>query len=138
MNSIRNSVPTTAAGGGIDAVGMLLAIACAIHCTAGPLLSAVFAGAGTGFGVNPLLEWGFVGASLIVGVWSRARRYGCHRTLQPLLLFAIGLTLLAVGRIAEDRVESLALWCIVPGAFAVAASHATNVRCCHRARVCGS
>ena len=127
MSRALPSAPSTtppAPGGDprrIDLVGALVAIGCAVHCAATPLLLAALPLAVGARLAAPALEWGLVAASLVLGAWSLARGGATPRVA---VRFAGGFAAVIGGRLAEDRLaDALAIALAVGGGLLVASAH---------------
>jgi hypothetical protein len=111
----------------LDVCGCVASVACALHCTALPLLLAV----------SPVLalrglrsawaEWTFVLLSLILGMWSFGPRAASREGHTPLALFlAGGGTLIAVRTLVPQHATHLERLGLLVGAALLASAHLVN------------
>ncbi len=119
-----------------DRAGIVISLACAVHCVALPVLAGLLPFLGLRHFVDERLEWTFVATTAIIGVVSHTRAYRRHhRHLGPGVLFAGGVLLIVGVRLLH--LEGLAdpAAAAVGGAFAITA-HALNLRWCRCCRSC--
>jgi len=122
-----------------DRTAILLAVACFVHCVAGPLLLAVAGFAGL-IGTSEKLEPLFLSGSLVLGLTNLIPSYRHrHRRISCLLLFAIGIATLGLRHhVPLNGVPTEALM-TAAGAFLMAGAHTLNLRhnrhcaCCEAA-----
>ncbi len=121
----------------LDKAGAAASLTCAAHCALMPLALTLLPLLGLTFLSDERLEWGLLAVSATLGVSSLCfgfREHGSHRAL---VILAIGLSLLALGRISEERAwGGWAVPVVVAGGGTVAASHFLNRRLCHTCRRC--
>lgn len=121
----------------LDKIGTAASLTCAIHCAAMPLVITLLPLLGLTFLADERLEWGLLGLSATLGVSSLCLGYREHRSRRALTILAVGLFLLALGRISEEREWGRwAVLAVVAGGCTVAASHFLNRRLCHTCRRC--
>ena len=120
-----------AAGERLDRVGIIASTACAVHCLAGGILAAS-AGA-LGIFADERVELGFVAFAITLAVVSIGSTFRRHRVRGPLVLVAIGVTVLVCARTVSAAELALSL----TGAGFLVAAHAANLwalrcqkRCC--------
>lgn len=81
--------------------------------------------------------WALIGTSACLGIGSLCLGHREHRRKRALAILSIGLALLAVGRITEERgKEGYGLPFVVIGGFTVAVAHGVNRRLCLACRAC--
>lgn len=122
----------------LDKVGSCASLTCAIHCALMPfvltLLPAAF-GATLG---SEWIEWGLFGCSAAIGATSvhRGRRIHGKRTAQ--LVCSVGLAMLAIGRIGDERHwGSWVFLALVAGGLVIASAHLINLDLCRTCLACG-
>ncbi len=109
----------------LDMAGVFVAVACGVHCAASGLFFAAVALVGMTSPDAPYLEWGFLGATTVLGGWSLGSGWRRHRDHVPLVLFLTGVALLLVARTLGDssRMEGIP---VVIGATTVSLAHLRN------------
>lgn len=121
----------------LDKVGATASLLCAVHCALMPLVITLLPLLGLAFLADERIEWALVGFSAAMGVSSLCLGYRVHRSRRALTVLAVGLGLLAAGRIAERRYqEPWGVPLVVVGGVGVATSHLLNRRLCHSCRLC--
>lgn len=121
----------------LDKMGAAAALTCAVHCAAMPLVITLLPLFGLTFLADERLEWGLLALSASLGVSSLCLGYREHRSRRALAVLAVGLSLLALGRISEEREWGRwAVLVVVAGGSTVAASHLLNRRLCRTCRRC--
>jgi hypothetical protein len=102
-----------------------------------PMLVALLPIIGLGFLADEATEIGLLSLSSGLGIASLCLGYREHRSRRALVILAAGLTLLALGRIAEGRrFEPIGVPLVVGGGLVIAASHLLNRRLCRSCRAC--
>lgn len=120
-----------------DKAGMTASLACAVHCAAMPLVITLLPLVGLGFLATAWAEWLLVGISALLGVGSLCLGYREHRNSRALAILSVGLALIVLGRIIEERAHTL--WgvpLLVFGGCVMAAAHWVNRRLCHSCHRC--
>ena len=131
----RNGVPARRPD--LDKMGAVASLTCAVHCAAMPLVITLLPLLGLTFLADERLEWGLLALSATLGVSSLCLGYREHRSRRALVILAVGLSLLALGRISEEREWGRwAVLVVVLGGSTVAASHFLNRHLCHACRRC--
>lgn len=118
----------------LDRVGIGVSLACAVHCVLAALLAAAPAfaataapGLGEGFEwLETALLWIALGVGTVALVPAYLRE---HRRAWPLVLFVVGLGLVAAVRALE--MESLEIAGTVSGVVLIASAHFLNLRSKH-------
>jgi hypothetical protein len=120
-----------------DHVGIATALLCAAHCALLPLGAGALSVIGLGMLLADRVELALVMLAAVIGVWSLwpafQRR---HRRGLPLLIFVIGIVLMASARGLEDVSAPVSLPLAVVGAATVATAHLTNLCLCQRCAAC--
>lgn len=146
MSAAIDRAPTVSsvkAQGALDTAGATASVLCAIHCAAMPLVITLLPLIGLGFLADDRTEWLLFGLSALLGLSSLCGSYFReHRSHRALVVLAVGLSLLALGHIVEDRIYGTGgVALVVLGGLTVAAAHAVNhalCRSCHRCRAAKS
>lgn len=118
-----------------DASGIVVAVVCALHCIAGPLLVAAAPLLALEWIEHPGIEWGLVVASIItssaaiVSAWRRHRRWG------PLPLLIVGVVGLLVTRLGPELAEETERLAVGAAATVLVLAHLVNLQMLRRASV---
>jgi len=121
----------------LDWLGAAASLACAVHCAAMPLLIGLLPLVGLGFLASDQTEWALAGLSLGVGSLSLIPSYARkHRQWRPLLLFAIGASLIIAMRLLAEDGSSLEAPALTLGALLIAFAHMINRRRCLSCAAC--
>lgn len=121
----------------LDRVGTIASLACAVHCALMPFLLAILPAALGASLASDAVEWGLFGASAFLGLACMHRGGKLHRRGMTKGVFAVGLTMLAFGRVSEER--GWGHWgvaALVLGGVTVATAHALNGRLCRVCALC--
>ncbi len=110
-----------------DALGISASIACAIHCALHPL----FLSSLPLFGINIIhhvgFEIGMIALAFAIGSYSMYHGYKKHHhSIQPWLLFSVGIILLAV----KQFFLTVQIWILIPAVILIIAAHIQNHRAC--------
>ena len=122
---IRRSVGPSAEW--LDATGVTVSVACAIHCAAESLVLTMLAMLGVTRAMPSWLEWAFLMTSLLIGSIALRRGFRSHRQPTPLRLFGMGLGTLLLARVT-DATSPWEIIVVVLGATFLIAAHALNWR----------
>jgi len=117
-----------------DAAGVAVSVACAVHCAATPVFLAAVSMLGLSGGDGPLVEWGFLGASVLIGTLALRVGFRRHHHPWPLRAFAMGLLALGFARLAGEERPFLEIPLVIGGASAIVAAHVSNWRARRRCR----
>ena len=121
--------PPRARRGFLDRLGVAASVTCAVHCAATPFLMAAFPA--LGFIGDERVEWLLFASVAAIGLLSLLPSYlRRHHDPKPLILFAIGVTVLIFARTQTGPLETALS---VGGALVVASGHLLNLR---RTRAC--
>ena len=129
--------PTAAPAPGLDRLGRwsaALALGCAVHCLAMPLLLTFLPLASTAFHLDHGVERLLVGASALLGSASLCWGFRRHRRRGVLLLLAVALAAIAAGLLATHQPWQAAL--VTAGTAVLAAGHLLNRRLCRACAAC--
>ncbi len=110
-----------------DALGITASVACAIHCAILPLFLSSLPLFGVNIIENLPFEYFMIGMAFIVGVYSLKHGYTRHHHSKvPLLLFALGITML----LAKVSFHKWRYWLLVPSVLLIVSAHYINFRLC--------
>ena len=121
----------------LDATGITVSVACAVHCAAESLVLTTLAILGMTRAMPDWLEWAFLLTSLIIGSIALRRGVLSHRQPTPLRLFGMGIATLLLARVA-DVTSPWEIVLVVLGATCLIAAHALNWRHDRRCPQCAS
>ncbi len=113
---------------GADRAGTCLSLLCAIQCIATPLLGATLTLTGMEFLVHESTESLPVMVSVGLGAGSLGRGFHLHGQWRVVLILAVALALIAVGRFGVNSPYETVL--VVAGAGMLAAGHLVNRHLC--------
>ena len=134
----RDAVVNLGAAGYLDWAGTATSGVCALHCALLPVVASALPMVGLGLLVEERTEIALVGASAALGAISLSLGFRRHRSGRALIVLAIGLGMLALGRFAEARdAEAAGMVAVVSGGLAIAGSHLLNRRLCRTCPRCG-
>jgi len=109
----------------IDRLGIMAAIACAVHCAALPLLVTSLPLIGLEFLANIWVEISMICISILLGCYSLSKSYPKHHSLTPTILLLIGFIFIAVGHFLLHDFEAF----FIPiGGLIIATGHFVNWR----------
>lgn len=107
----------------IDRLGIMAAIACAVHCAALPLLITTLPLIGLEFLANIWVEITMICISLLLGCYSLNKSYPKHRSLTPTILLLVGFVFIAFGHFLLHDFEAF----LIPiGGLLLATAHFVN------------
>ncbi len=118
----------------LDIVGMVLSLACALHCLAVPLLLMFGAFTGLHFLADPAIEHTVIFGSIIIAGLSLIPHYFHHRRKEVLVTATTGFALIFIGHFFG--LAWLHGLLVAAGGAAVAVSHLLNWRYCRDLEVC--
>ncbi len=130
-----SSAPSMADHALADAAGVAVSFACAVHCVATPVFVAFLSLVGLSGGDSPLVEWGFLGGSLVIGVLALRSGRRRHQNAWPFRAFLAGGLSLGLARWAGEARPLLEASLVVIGASAIIAAHVANWRSGRRCQV---
>lgn len=123
----------------LDKAGAAASLTCAIHCAVLPLVITLLPLLGLTFLADERLEWGLLGLSALLGVSSLCLGFREHGRRHALVILAIGLSLIALGHISEERERGRsAVLVVFLGGSTIALSHLLNRRLCRACHQCRS
>jgi hypothetical protein len=121
----------------LDRTGQTASLACAIHCALMPLVITFLPLMGLAWLASEAVEWSLFGFSAIIGSISLCLGYRQHGSKAALKVLAVGLAVLALGRLADEHQWSrYYVVLLVAGGCTVAASHFVNSRLCRSCSAC--
>lgn len=113
-----------------DRAGMLVSVACAVHCTLLPLLIAAVPMLGLARLLDERVEWASIVTTALVGAIAHVRAYRRdHRHVAPGLIFACGFSFVLCARLVLES-HRLGPYAVGLGGVLAAASHWANLRLC--------
>ncbi len=137
MQTVRSSEEIPVRHPDMDKAGAAASLTCAVHCAVMPLVVTLLPLLGLTFLADERLEWGLLALSASLGVSSLCFGFREHGSRRALVILAVGLSLLALGRVSEERAWGWwAVPAVVVGGCTVAASHLLNRRLCSACRRC--
>jgi hypothetical protein len=133
----RDSSVKLDAAGWLDRMGAATSTLCALHCALLPTIGVALPLVGLGLLAEERTEAALIGASVALGTISLGLGFRRHRSGRALIVLAIGLGMLALGRFAEaGDAEHLGVVAVVSGGIAIAGSHLLNHRLCRPCPTC--
>lgn len=116
-----------------DALGIVVSVACAIHCALLPLFLTSFPLLGINIVNNKLFEAFMIGLAFCIGSYSlfHGFRRHHHRWL-PLLIFLSGFIFLVL----KEFFSHFETWFLLPAALLIMSAHFLNYRFCRFANHC--
>lgn len=114
-----------------DGLGIATSLACAIHCALLPLILTSLPLFGVNIIHNLFFEWGMITLAFVVGSYSLFHGYiKHHRSLQPVLIFAVGFIFLA----AKQFFHEYEMYLLIPAVLLIVTAHYFNYRLCQRSK----
>lgn len=114
-----------------DGLGIATSLACAIHCAVLPLILTSLPLFGVNIIHNSFFEWTMIAIAFLVGTYSLYHGYiKHHRSLMPVIIFAIGFVFLATKQFLHDY-ES---YFLIPAVTLIISAHYINYRLCNRSK----
>lgn len=87
----------------LDRIGFIAATLCAIHCMAMPFIFVFLTLYSLQFAANPIIEFSFIAASILIGVFTfRHGYYKHHGRIYPFFMFMTGLVIVLTGHFVLD------------------------------------
>lgn len=139
MTMTRNRGPEGAAAVGdrLDRAGVAVSCLCALHCALLPSVAAALPMLGMGLLAEEGTEMALMGTSAAIGTIGLGLGFRRHGSGRALALLAVGLGLLALGRLAEARgTAAFGPVAVVAGGLAIAGGHRLNRRLCRACPAC--
>jgi hypothetical protein len=114
-----------------DGLGIATSLACAIHCAVLPLILTSLPLFGVNIIHNSFFEWTMIAIAFLVGTYSLYHGYiKHHRSLMPVIIFAIGFVFLATKQFLHDYESYL----LIPAVTLIISAHYINYRLCNRSK----
>ena len=108
----------------LDISGALLSTCCAIHCATVPVVAAVLPAIGLGILAHEGVESALMGLSILIGIASLGLGYRAHRRRRIVVILAVGIGMLILGRSAEGwEAEPVGTALMIGGGLTIATSH---------------
>lgn len=120
----------------LDSVGTTASLACAVHCALMPVVVTFLPLIGLGFLANKATDWIIWVMIATVGIVSLGRGYRKHTNRGALILLSLGLLLLGLGHLTENKEHGLGLVAVLVGGLLVASSHWLNRSLCRAYTSC--
>ncbi len=116
-----------------DFFGFSASMLCAVHCAIWPVLIAVGAFGGLSWLTDDLLEWFFIGLTLVIAAWSLLNSYfKVHRNPVPLLIVVSGFGMLIFNHLLHNHhhhhTDQTGIITAVLGGLLIALAHYINWR----------
>ena len=112
----------------LDVLGMILSLACAVHCAIMPIILVLGAFTGLHFLADPMLEHTIIIASMLIAGASLIPHYFHHKRKEVLIVASTGFALIFIGH--WHGMAWLHTILMVAGGTAIAFSHLLNMRFC--------
>ncbi len=122
----------------LDRLGIAASVTCAVHCAGLPLLLATLPSVGGGWLVSERSTFALIGLAVAVCVLALSIGFRAHGRWAPVALGAIGLGLLVIGELAEDRVGELGVAIGLGGSAVLVGAHVANRRFCAACAACSA
>jgi len=122
-----NSKPSPQARLTLDVMGAMASFACAVHCAVVALLLGVLPAVSI-FSAH-WIDWAFLALSTVIGIAALGPGFRRHRLGTPLVLFTIGIGILALTRALHLEPEMLL---VIVAAACLIAAHWKNRTILHR------
>jgi hypothetical protein len=123
----------------LDGAGATASLVCAVHCALMPVAVSLLPLAGLAWLADETVERALVAASVSLGILSLCMGYRLHRSRRLAGWMAVGVGMLAVGRIAEEQeAGASAVALVVCGGLVLTASQLFNRRLCQACRRCSN
>ena len=121
----------------LDKLGASSSSLCAVHCALMPIVITFLPLIGLGWLASGWVEWALFTSSAVLGTSSLCLGYRQHGNKVALRTLAIGLSVLALGRLGDmHHWAPYYAALLVVGGFTVAGSHYINHRLCHSCHSC--
>lgn len=117
-----------------DKLGIITSIACAIHCAVLPVLFSTITFVGVDIVESPVIEYGMIALSLMLGIIAMRHGYKCHhKKILPVLLYTAGFMFLILNQIFKEQFVML----FIPAAVVlIIAAHGLNIYYCRIIKKC--
>lgn len=130
MNHKSSVSPRTAYQEILDRLGIAASVLCAIHCAAMPFAVSILPLLGLGLLLDERVEWFLILSSILIALLSLLTSYiKHHKSLKPLGIFSLGLSLILTTRLFFEEAPFEVVGVVV-GAFFVTAAHLKNWHLC--------
>jgi len=119
----------------IDVVGASASFLCAVHCALVPLIITFGVLSGASFLTEPLYDFLFIGASIILASISLVNGYQKHhQKLYPMVTAFLGFLSIILGHIFIQGL--IGGFMSVSGGILIALAHVLNYHACRTCRMC--
>ena len=121
-------------GFNLDFLGFSASMLCAVHCSILPILLTIGAFSGLAWMQEPVVEFVFIGLSIVFASWSLVTSYlKHHNQFSPIVVVFTGFLLIILSRFVEGAGE--AIFTSV-GGFTIAVAHVINWRLLRKFHQC--
>jgi len=114
----------------LDILGMILSLACAVHCALLPLMLMFGAFTGLHFLADPMIEHTVIFGSMFIAASSLIPHYFHHKRKEVLIVATTGFALIFIGHLFGMAWLHSVL--MVAGGMAIAISHLLNLKYCRK------
>ncbi len=108
-----------------DIWGITVSLACAVHCSMLPLLTAYGLFSGVLEHTHLWIEYAFLLASILIATFSLFKTYNYHNNLIPLVIFGMGVLFILGGVQLHGTWELLLC---TTGGLTIASAHIYNIK----------
>ncbi len=110
----------------VDKFGVFTSMVCAVHCSVLPIISSLLPLSGLSFFEKPEVEFGFIGMSLIIALYSLIPSYlKIHKSKTPSLIVLFGFSLITLGHLSG--LEAMEAYTSTLGGLSIAFAHILNI-----------
>lgn len=127
---------SVSSGAALDRLGIAASVTCAVHCAVLPLLLMALPLIDGGWLVSERSAFALIGLVAAVGSLALTLGFRAHRRWAPVALGAMGIGLLLIGELAEDRVGGFGVAIGLGGSAVMVGAHFANRRLCAACAEC--
>lgn len=121
----------------LDRFGVAVSLTCALHCAFTPILVGLLPLVGLSSLGDEQTEWAFIIVAIGLGAASLLPSYvRQHKQARPLLLFAMGASVLLAARMILEESTRLEMPAVLIGALLIACAHLLNRKLCRACSIC--
>lgn len=124
----------------MDKIGISASLLCAAHCAAMPFAIALLPVLGIEFLADKRIEWALLGLMALVALVSTGMGTCRHKSFWPVCVLVCGVGLMAYSHAnhscCQEHISVEQISTAVLGGFAIAASHAINLKLCRKCVCC--
>ena len=118
----------------LDRYGMVLSVACALHCAMLPIAMSLVTASGLSWFASREFEWAILACTFILGSWRLVKSFVNHRNPTSLYIFGVALIFFGAAKMTWFNFPYNEAWFMTAGGLSVAVAHFRNLRlcsCCH-------